>query len=93
MLYVYLTLEGQEKLATGKELNSWHFQVGQGDYTPEYSVLLGSFKPTFPAAEDCVTPALENITRQEKAVKAQAQRDLQSLLYRRNDLLLLGSTK
>jgi len=88
--FVYLTVEGMEKIVTNQYLYSWHYTIlEEGETQPEGSTLIAEFEPVLPQASDCVKPVLDYFKRKEKEIQAEAQADLMRLNERREKLLAL----
>lgn len=91
---VYLTVEGQERVALGRSLYSWDFVVREeGATPPERSCLVGTFEPVFPSPEDCIPPVLEKFKEKEAEIQAAAHSELMELQERRQNLLSLTYTE
>lgn len=98
-LHICLTPEGQEYLATGKDLWYWHFAAFSkqraDDPTPavpegymELSVVI----VPLPSKESCIQPVLRKLAKREQELRLELADELKSLTERRANVLCLTNS-
>lgn len=89
-LCIYLTPEGLEALALGRNLYNWHYSTRLEDDTPpKNSILIAKCTAKLPAKEACIAPVLAKLKEREDEINASAAEDLMAIRQRKNDLLML----
>jgi hypothetical protein len=89
-LCIYLTPEGLEALALGRNLYSWHWGLQEaGGTLPENSIQVATCEAVLPSKEACIPPVLAKLKEREDEINASAQEDLMAIRQRKNDLLML----
>jgi hypothetical protein len=90
-IYLYLTPEGQEIYALGKDLFPWHIltQLSPRSSADDGYKLVGTTEVTLPSKESCLLTALERIKEKEQEIQAEAHVEMMRLQERRNNLLSL----
>ena len=89
-MLLYLTIDGQEQVALGKDPHSWHFNVRM--VKPEYEttdVFLGEITANLPSKESCMEPVLKKLKAKEQEIQAEAYKELMAIKSRRDALLCL----
>lgn len=89
-MFIYLTIEGQEQVALGKDPQCWHFSVRTKLVEYETTdVLLGEVSIPLPSRESCMEPVLSKLKAKEQEIQAEAYKELQAIKARRDSLLCL----
>ena len=89
-MLVYLSIEGQERIALGQEPFAWQYLVQEKEISYEHNyVLVSSFTPNLPTREACMDPVLKGLKEKEDKINAEAFMELQRLKGRRESLLCL----
>ena len=93
-LRIYMDVEGQEALATCKEVWPWHYTIRTGgDEGPKTSLLLTEVEVQPPSREVCIPRVLEMLKTRESEINAEAHKDLRAIAERRENLLALTFTE
>lgn len=93
-LRIYLDVDGQEALATGKDIWPWHYTIRAGnDEGPKTSLLLTEVEVQPPSREVCIPRVLEMLKARESEINAEAHKDLRAIAERRENLLALTYTE
>jgi hypothetical protein len=90
-MFVYLTIEGQEKVALGERPNSWHYTVSDTtrDYEGNTDTLLCEVSIPLPSKEFCMAPVLAKLKAKEAEIQAEAYKEMLLVKARRDALLCL----
>jgi hypothetical protein len=90
MLKVYITVEGLENLANGRDLMSWNYVIREAaDIPPKDYFKCAEFEPKYPKKEECITPVMKKFEEMEKDVHLEAHKALADINERRQTLLAL----
>jgi len=90
-MHVYLSIEGQEQLALGKEIQTWHTtlslsEIAYEGYTGRH---IGTVEIELPSKESCLQPVLERLKAKEQEIQAEAYKEMMEIKARRDALLCL----
>lgn len=89
-MLVYLTIEGQERIALGEQPHDWHFIVrAEAPFYEITDILLGECSFPLPSKETCMTPVLAQLKVKEDEINAEAYKELMAVKARRDALLCL----
>lgn len=89
-MLVYLSIEGQERIALGEAPSSWHYLVQDKVMTHEHNyTLVAEFTPKLPSREVCFEPVLKSFKEKEDKINAEAFLELERIKERRAELLCL----
>lgn len=95
-LHICLTPEGQEYLATGKDVWYWHFAAfskqradDPAPAVPEGYMELSVVIVPLPSKESCIQPVLRKLAKREQELRLELADELQSLAERRANVLCL----
>lgn len=89
-MLVYLTIEGQERVALGEAPHQWHYTVREEAVTYETTdKLIGEFSVTLPTREECMEPVLAKLKAKEQEIQAEAYKEMMEIKARRDALLCL----
>lgn len=88
---IYLTIEGQERLALGQSLYPWHYAVRPvEEEIPEGHAFLATCEIQLPSVAECLPPVLAKLKLREAEIQAEAYKEILEIKTRRNNLLSLG---
>jgi hypothetical protein len=90
-MYVYLSAEGQEAVALGKEPSTWCYSLYPQPIVYEgfTGMLIGEVAVTLPTREACMEPVLAQLKAKEQQVQAEAYEEMMEIKARRDALLCL----
>lgn len=98
-LHICLTPEGQEYLATGKDLWYWHFAAfskqradDPAPAVPEGCMELSVVNVPLPSKESCIQPVLRKLAKREQELRLELADELKSLAERRANVLCLTNS-
>ena len=94
-MFVYLTPEGQEAVALGQDVQTWHVRLSQRpvNYEGFEDMLIGEIDVKFPSKEACAAPVIMRLAELEKEIHAEAHKRLSEVKIRRESLLCLEAPK
>lgn len=93
---IELRVEGQEMLAQGKRLESWHlYVIPEGSYgwdtTPDpKNVVLGEANVSLPRPDSVISTVLQDLEEKERNLRNTLNEDLAELSVRRQNLLAIA---
>ena len=90
-MYVYLSSEGQEAVALGKEPSTWCYSLYPQPITYEgfTGMLIGEVEVALPTRDACMEPVLAQLKVKEQQVQAEAYKEMMAIKARRDALLCL----
>lgn len=90
-LIAYLSIEGQEQVALGKEPSMWHWSLSPNEIVYEgfTGMKLAEVEIPLPSAETCMAPVLAKLKAKEQEIQAEAYKEMMDIKARRDALLCL----
>ena len=93
-LRIYLDVEGQESLATKREVWPWQYCVraeykGTFNEPPAGAILLLEAEVSLPAVEQCIPNVMAALDKRSVEIQALAHTDLIGIKRRKQELLAL----
>lgn len=88
---LWITAEGQEAIATGKNLYTWHYIVREQDeepYKPD-EICVAEFTITLPSVATMIPTVMEHLAKREAEIQAEAYADVMKIKERREKLLAI----
>lgn len=90
-MLVYLTIEGQERIALGQPPSSWHYTLSAEprEYEGCTDMKIGEMTLNLPSKEACMVPVLAQLKAKEQEIQAEAYKEMMVIKSRRDALLVL----
>ena len=88
---LWITAEGQEAIATGKNMYTWHYIVREQDEEPykEDEICVAEFSITLPPVAKLIPVVMEHLRVKEAEIQAEAYKDVMKIKERREKLLAI----
>lgn len=88
---LWITAEGQEAIANGRSMYTWHYIVREQDEEPYKAdeICVAEFTMTLPSVEVLIPNVMEHLKNKEAEIQAEAYKDVMKIKERRENLLAI----